>query len=104
VIDGSTLSVELATQHLGGDGHLEHVTRELAMSVSVVDVSGSFEDLKMQNEVKSLDNQNKAGERAILHHASDYNNSSLYLPGRRPSCRRSQGPDPSWSVRFQASR
>ena len=45
MIDGDTLTIELATKHLGGDGHAEHVTGELTMSVHVVDTSGSFEDL-----------------------------------------------------------
>ena len=45
VIDGNTLTIELATKHLGGDWHAEHIAGELTMSVHVVDTSGSFEDL-----------------------------------------------------------
>ena len=45
VVNRLTLTVELATKHLSGDGHLEHVTSELAMSVRVVDVGCAFEDL-----------------------------------------------------------
>jgi len=45
VVNGNTLAVELATQHLGGDGHLEHIAGELAMSVRVVNVSSALKDL-----------------------------------------------------------
>ena len=45
VVNGLALSVELATKHLRRDGHLQHVTRELAMSVRVVDVGGALENL-----------------------------------------------------------
>ena len=45
VVDGLTLTIELATKHLSGDGHLEDVAGELAMSVRVVNVSSSFKDL-----------------------------------------------------------
>ena len=45
MIDGNTLTIELATKHLGGDGHAEHIASELTMSVHVVDTGGSFEDL-----------------------------------------------------------
>lgn len=45
MVDGNTLTIELATKHLGGDWHAEHITGELTMSVEVVNTSGSFEDL-----------------------------------------------------------
>ena len=45
VVDRLALTVELATKHLSGDGHLEDVAGELAMSVRVVNVSSSFKDL-----------------------------------------------------------
>jgi len=45
VVDRLTLTVELATKHLCGDGHLEDVASELAMRVRVVNVSRAFEDL-----------------------------------------------------------
>lgn len=45
VIDRLTLTVELATKHLRGDGHLEHVARELAMRMRIVNVSCPFKDL-----------------------------------------------------------
>jgi len=45
VVNGLTLTVELATQHLGGDGHLEHIAGELAMGVRVVNVSSTLKDL-----------------------------------------------------------
>ena len=45
IIDRLALSVELATQHLGGDGHLEDVACELAMRVSVINVGRAFKDL-----------------------------------------------------------
>ena len=45
VVDRLTLTVELATKHLGGDGHLEDVAGELAMRVRVVNVSCAFKDL-----------------------------------------------------------
>jgi hypothetical protein len=47
VIDGDTRSVELAAEHLSGDGHAQDVTGELAMGVLVVDVGSAFEDLKL---------------------------------------------------------
>ena len=46
VVDGSSLTIELATKHLCGDRHAEHVTSELTMGVSVVNVSGTFENLR----------------------------------------------------------
>ena len=45
MVDRLTLTVELATKHLCGDGHLEDVASELAMRVRVVNVSRAFEDL-----------------------------------------------------------
>ena len=45
MVDRLTLTVELATKHLSGDGHLEHVASELAMSVRVVDVGSALKDL-----------------------------------------------------------
>ena len=45
IIDRLTLSVELSTQHLGGDGHLEDVAGELTVSMSVVNVGRAFKDL-----------------------------------------------------------
>lgn len=45
MIDGDTGSVELAAEHLSGDGHAQDVAGELAMSMLVVDVSSAFEDL-----------------------------------------------------------
>lgn len=45
VVNRLPLSVELATKHLSGDGHLEHVTSELTMGVRVVDVGCAFKDL-----------------------------------------------------------
>jgi hypothetical protein len=45
VINWDTGTIELATEHLNGDGHLEDITGELAMSVEVIDVGSSLEDL-----------------------------------------------------------
>ena len=45
MIDWLSLAVELATKHLRGDGHLENVTRELAVRVRVVNVGSALEDL-----------------------------------------------------------
>ena len=53
VVNRLALTVELATKHLSGDGHLEHVTSELAMSVRVVDVGCALENLIQGKEVKS---------------------------------------------------
>ncbi len=50
VVDGLTLSIELATKHLSGDGHLQHVTGELTVSVRVVNIGSAFEDLSKQQE------------------------------------------------------
>jgi len=54
VVDGLALSVELATKHFSGDGHLQHVTSELAVSVSVVNIRGAFENLKNVKNVRLL--------------------------------------------------
>ena len=48
IVDGLALTVELATQHLSGDGHLQHVTSELTMRVGVVDISSTFKDLSQK--------------------------------------------------------
>lgn len=45
LIDGLALTIKLATEHFGGDGHLEHVTGELTMSVGVVNVGSTLKDL-----------------------------------------------------------
>lgn len=45
VVDGDARAIELATEHLGTDGHPEHVTGELAVRVSVVDFRCAFKDL-----------------------------------------------------------
>mmetsp|Transcript_8763 Transcript_8763/g.12022 ORF Transcript_8763/g.12022 Transcript_8763/m.12022 type:complete len:403 (-) Transcript_8763:296-1504(-) len=45
VIDRDALTVELATKHLGRDGHFEHIAGELAVRVRVVDVGSALEDL-----------------------------------------------------------
>lgn len=45
IVNGRTLSIELATEHLCADRHAEDVTSELAMSVRVINICGSFEDL-----------------------------------------------------------
>jgi len=38
MINWDSGTIELATEHLNGDGHLEDITSELAMSVQVIDV------------------------------------------------------------------
>jgi hypothetical protein len=45
VINWDTGTIELATEHLNGDGHLQDITGELTMSVEVIDVGGTFENL-----------------------------------------------------------
>ena len=45
VINWDTRTIELATEHLNGDGHLEDITGELAMSVKVIDVGGTLKNL-----------------------------------------------------------
>jgi len=45
MIDRDSGTIELATEHLNGDGHLQDITGELAMSVEVIDVGGTFENL-----------------------------------------------------------
>ena len=45
VVNGLSLSIELATKHLRGDGHLEHVTSELTMGVRVVNIGSALENL-----------------------------------------------------------
>ena len=46
VVNGNTRTVELAAEHLCADWHPEHVTSELAVSVSVVDFRRAFENLQ----------------------------------------------------------
>jgi len=53
MIDRLSLSVELATKHLGRDWHLEHITGELAMSVGVVNVGRTFENLRGKSAIKN---------------------------------------------------
>jgi len=45
MVNGLSLSVELATEHLSGDRHLKYVTSELAMGMSVINISCAFENL-----------------------------------------------------------
>ena len=45
VVDRDSLTIELATKHLSGDGHTKHVASEFTMGVQVVNTGGSFEDL-----------------------------------------------------------
>jgi hypothetical protein len=45
VIDWHTGPIELTTEHLSGDGHLQDITSELTTGVQVIDVGGSFENL-----------------------------------------------------------
>ena len=53
VVDRLTLTIELATKHLSGDGHLKDVAGELAMRVRVVNVGCALENLIQGKEVKS---------------------------------------------------
>ena len=48
MINRLSLSIELTTEHLRGDRHLEHVAGELTMGMSVVNISCTFENLLMQ--------------------------------------------------------
>ena len=66
VVDGLSLPVELATQHLCADRHLEHVACELAMSVRVVNVSSTFEDLNKSAGVNSLEPRTNKRTRALF--------------------------------------
>ena len=50
MIDGLALAVELATKHLSGDGHLQHIAGELTVRVGVVDVSGALENLSIRQQ------------------------------------------------------
>jgi len=45
VIDRDTRSIELATEHLGGDVHTEHITCELDVGLQIVDIGSAFKDL-----------------------------------------------------------
>ena len=56
VIDRDTLTVELATKHLRGDRHLEHITRELAMRMRIVNVSRAFKDLCNKTNDRAVSN------------------------------------------------
>ena len=46
IVDGHTGAVELTTQHFGGDWHFEHIASEFDVGLQVVDIRGTFEDLK----------------------------------------------------------
>ena len=59
VVDRLTLTIELATKHLSGDGHLKDVAGELAMRVRVVNVCSSFKDL-IQRSRDVNDQSNKS--------------------------------------------
>ena len=67
MIDWHARAVERPAQHLGGDGHAQHVARELAVGVEIIDSGSALEDLKRV--------------------------SGGALPARRLSCRRSRAPD-----------
>lgn len=45
MVDGLALSVELTTKHLSGDGHLQHVASEFAVSMRVVNFGGTLKNL-----------------------------------------------------------
>jgi hypothetical protein len=45
MINGNTRTVELATEHLSRDRHAEHIAGEFDVSLQVVNVGGSFENL-----------------------------------------------------------
>ena len=45
MINGNTRTIELATQHLSGDRHTEHITSEFDVGLQVVDIGGTFENL-----------------------------------------------------------
>ena len=53
MVDRLTLTIELATKHLSGDGHTKDITREFTMSVKVVNTSGAFKDLIFKHMVRS---------------------------------------------------
>lgn len=78
VINGDTGAVELAAEHLSGDGHAEDITCELDVGLEVVDVGGAFENL--------------------------YQLVGDYLPGRQRACRRFRGLDPFSSCHRQVLR
>jgi hypothetical protein len=50
MVDGLALSVELTTKHLSGDGHLQHVTSEFAVSMRVVNFGGTLKNLEKRND------------------------------------------------------
>lgn len=44
-IDGNTGTIEGSAQHFFGNGHLEDITSELTMSVQVINIRSTFENL-----------------------------------------------------------
>jgi len=46
LINWDTRTVELTTQHLCGDRHTEHITSELDVSLQIIDIRSTFENLK----------------------------------------------------------
>ena len=51
MVNRLTLSVELSTKHLCGDGHLEHIASELAMRVRVINVCSTLKDLSKSSQI-----------------------------------------------------
>ena len=45
MINRDTRTIELATQHLCGDGHAEHITSEFDVGLQVIDIRSTFENL-----------------------------------------------------------
>ena len=90
VINWDTRTIELATKHLSGDWHAEHITCEFTMSIRVINISSAFENLNTQRKVRIT--------RQL------YQWTTRYLPGRLRVCQRFQGLVPCAFGRLQASR
>jgi len=55
LINWDTGTVELTTQHFCGDRHAEHITSELDVSLQVIDIRSTFENLNNSTSVVNLE-------------------------------------------------
>jgi hypothetical protein len=82
MVDGDTRTIELATKHLGGDGHAEHVAGELNVGVHVVDVGSAFENLDDSTLASDFENLALAHLAVSESHVDDFCVSGREIRGR----------------------
>lgn len=70
LIDGLAGTIELTTQHLGGDWHAQDITCEFDVSAQVIDIGGAFKDLHnsfLSMNFKNLTLSDRAVTKTDLH-------------------------------------